>query len=108
MAKKLSAKKAQAAALDYLVAYVGEKAVPGKPQFDEKRKAWSIPVLCRTSRGIFLGGKIELNETLEIIFAPSKSEFTRVVEEQLKRLPVVVYADEEELAAKGFEVPRMA
>jgi len=108
MAKKLSMKKAQATALDYLVAYIGEKAVPGKPQFDDKKKNWSIPVLCQTSRGIFLGGKIELNEDLEIIYAPSKSEFTRVLEEQLKRLPVFVYADEEELAAKGFEVARMA
>jgi len=51
--KKLNVQKAQAAASDYLVAYMGEKAVPGKPQFDERRKAWSIPPLCQTSRGIF-------------------------------------------------------
>lgn len=65
-------------------------------------------MLCQNSRGISLGGKIQLNEDLEVIFAPSKSEFTRVVEEQLKRLPVFVYADEAELAAKGFEVMRSA
>lgn len=106
MAKERNMKKAQAAASDYLVAYVGEKAFPGKPQFDATRNVWSIPLLCQTSRGIFLGGKIELTENFEIIYAPSKSEFTRVVEEQLKRLPVFVYADEAELAAKGFEVAR--
>jgi len=93
-------------AADYLAAYIGEKAATGKPHFDEGRKVWSIPVICYTARGIFLGGKIELNERCEIVYAPSKSEFTRVVEEQLKRLPVVVYADEAELAAKGFEVAK--
>ena len=108
MIKKQSMKKAQAVASDYLVAYVGEKTVSGKPHFDDQKKTWSIPVLCQTSRGIFRGGKIELSEDLEIIYAPSKSEFTRVVEAQLKRLPVFVYADEEELAAKGFEVARLA
>lgn len=108
MAKERSIKKALAAASDYLVAYVGEKAFPGKPQFDEKRSVWSIPLLCQTSRGIFLGGKIELSEAFDLIYAPSKSEFTRVVEAQLKRLPVFVYADEAELAAKGFEVAKLA
>jgi len=40
--------------------------------------------------------------------APSKSEFTRVVEAQLKRLPSVVYAGEAELEAKGFEVVKIS
>jgi hypothetical protein len=44
---------------------------------------------------------------MEIIHAPSKSEFTRVVEQQLKRLPAIVYADEEELASRGFEVAKI-
>jgi hypothetical protein len=44
---------------------------------------------------------------LEIVYAPSKSEFTRVVEQQLKRLPAIVYANEEELVSKGFEVARL-
>jgi hypothetical protein len=46
------------------------------------------------------------DEQLEIIYAPSKV-FTRVVEQQLKRLPAIVYADENELASKGFEVARI-
>lgn len=55
----------------------------------------------------FFGGRIELDEHFEIVQAPSKNEFTRVVEAQLKRLPSVVYADEAELEAKGFEVVKI-
>ena len=102
-----SMKKAHEVVTDYLVGYVGEKAVAGTPHYDVDRKVWSVPVLCHTKRGIFLGGKIELDERLEIIYAPSKNEFTRVVEEQMKRLPAIVYADEAELTAKGFEVAKI-
>ena len=100
-------KKVRDAVTDYLIAYIGEKAVAGTPHYAVERKVWSVPVLCHTKRGIFLSGKIELDERLEIIYAPSKSEFTRVVEEQLKRLPALVYADEDELVAKGFEVAKI-
>lgn len=100
-------KKAREIVTDYLIAYIGEKAVAGTPHYEATRKVWSVPVLCYTARGIFLGGKIELDGQLEIIHAPSKSEFTRVVEQQLKRLPAIVYADEEELSSRGFEVAKI-
>ena len=104
MEAKKNLKKARGKATEYLVSYVGEKAVTGTPRFDTERKIWFVPVLFQTSRGIFLAGKIELDERFEIVFAPSKSELTRMVEVQLKRLPSIVYADKEELEAKGFEV----
>jgi hypothetical protein len=107
MAAKRELKKARDKVTEHLVAYVGEKAVAGTPHYESARKVWSVPVLFHTARGIFLGGKIELDERLEIIYAPSKSEFTRVVEEQLKRLPAIVFADEEELRSKGFEVAKI-
>ncbi len=93
--------------MDYLAVYIGEKAVAGTPHFDAIRKVWSIPALCVTPRGIFWGGKIEVDEHFEIIQAPSKNEFTRFVEAQLKRMPSIVCADEAELAAKGFDVVRI-
>jgi len=105
MKKKI--KKARDLVTDYLIAYIGEKAVAGTPHYDDVKEVWSVPILCYTTRGIFLGGRIELDEKLEIIYAPSKSEFTRVVEQQVKRLPAIVYANEEELVSKGFEVARL-
>jgi len=78
MAVKRDIKKARDVVADYLISYVGEKAVAGTPHYDNIKKVWSVPILCYTTRGIFLGGKIELDERLEIIYAPSKSEFTRV------------------------------
>jgi len=62
-----------------------------------------VPVLCRTSRGFLLAGKIELDEDLNIIFASSREEMVRIVEAQLKRLPYLVYAEEGELVAAGFQ-----
>ncbi|GEM_PF-648210 len=107
MAIKKEIKKAREAVTDYLIVYIGEKAVSGTPHYDKAKKVWTVPILCYTTRGIFLGGKIELDEKLEIIYAPSKSEFTRVVEQQLKRLPAIVFADEDELVSKGFEVAKI-
>jgi hypothetical protein len=108
MARKRNVKRAREVVMDYLAVYIGERAVAGTPHFDETRNVWSVPALCVTSRGIFLGGKIELDERFEIFHAPSKREFTRVVEAQLKRLPSIVYADEAELEAKGFEVAKIS
>jgi hypothetical protein len=87
----------------YLVSHVGERALADSPRFDEERKIWLVPVLCRTSRGILLAGEIQLNQNLEIVHAPSKEELTCAVEAQLERIPYLVYADREELEAKGFK-----
>lgn len=107
MAAKKNVKKVHDIVTDYLISYIGEKAVAGTPHYDEANKSWSVPILCYTARGVFLGGRIELDQRLEITSAPSKSEFTRVVEQQLKRLPVIVYADEDELVSKGFEIAKI-
>jgi len=107
MATKRNVKKVREVVVDHLIAYIGEKTVAGTPRYDEARKVWSVAILCYTARGIFLGGKIELDEQMEIIYAPSKSEITRVVEQQLKRLPAIVYAEEEELVSKGFEIAKI-
>lgn len=87
----------------YLVSHVGERALADNPRFDKERKVWSVSVLCRTARGILLAGEIQLNQDLEIVYAPSKEELTRAVEVQLERIPYLVYADREELEAKGFK-----
>jgi len=108
MTRKRNDQKALATVMDFLAVYIGEKAVAGTPHFDAARQTWSIPVMCVTPRGIFFGGKVELDAHFDIVQAPSKSEFTRVVEAQLKRLPSVVYAGEAELEAKGFEVVKIS
>lgn len=95
--------KVREVVVKYLVSHVGERALADNPRFDEERKVWSVPVLCRTSRGILLAGEIQLNQDLEIICAPSKEELTRAVEAQLERIPYLVYAAKEELEAKGFK-----
>ena len=87
----------------YVIEHVGDMAVEGAPTFDKERRVWTVPILCRTSRGILPAGKIELDEDLNIIFASSREEMVYVVEAQLKRLPYLVYAEEGELEAAGFE-----
>ncbi len=97
------AAKVREVVVKYLVSHVGERALADSPRFDEERKVWLVPVLCRTSRGMLLAGEIQLNQDLEIIRAPSKEELTRTVEAQLERIPYLVYADRDELEAKGFK-----
>lgn len=97
------AAKVREVAVKYLVSHVGERALADSPRFDEETKVWSVPVLCRTSRGILLAGEIQLNQDLEIVCAPSKEELTRAVEAQLEHIPYLVYADRGELEAKGFK-----
>jgi hypothetical protein len=97
------AAKVREVVVKYLVSHVGERALADSPHFDEERKVWLVPVLCRTSRGTLLAGEIQLNQNLEIVCAPSKEELTRAVEAQLERIPYLVYADKEELEAKGFK-----
>lgn len=87
----------------YLIEHVGDMSLEGSPRFDEDRKVWTVPVLCRTSRGILPAGKIELDEQLDIMFVTSREEMVQVVEAQLKRLPYLVFAEEGELEAAGFQ-----
>lgn len=87
----------------YLIEHVGDMSLEGSPHFDENRRVWIVPVLCRTSRGILPAGKIELDEQLDIVFATPREEMVQVVEAQLKRLPYLVFAEEGELEAAGFQ-----
>jgi hypothetical protein len=88
----------------FLLRNVGELAVTGWPRFDEDRQRWIITIMCETARGVLPAGKIELDENLDLVYATPRDDMVRAVEEQLRRKPFLVYADEEELKAKGIEV----
>lgn len=96
-------KKIRGIVTRYLIEHVGDMSLEGAPSFDEERKVWVVPVLCRTSKGILPAGKIELDENLNIVYASPLEEMARVTEAQLERLPFMVYAKEGELEAAGFE-----
>jgi hypothetical protein len=59
--------------------------------------------MCETARGILPAGKIELDENLDMVYATPRDDMVRAVEEQLRRLPHIVFAEEDELKAKGIE-----
>lgn len=94
-------REARAVVIEYLSAYVGERALAGSPQYDKTRKAWRVPILVRTPRGIFLGGQVQLDHKLQILHAPSKQQVNTVVTKQLAAAPYLVFAQEGELEAKG-------
>jgi len=79
-------------------------AVASAPRFDEDRHRWVVLILCETPRGVLPAGRIELDDDLNIIQATPRADMVQAVEEQLRRLPHLVYAAEGELQAKGFEV----
>jgi hypothetical protein len=59
--------------------------------------------MCETPRGVLPAGKIELDENLDLVCATPRDDMARTVEEQLRRLPHIVFAEEDELKAKGIE-----
>jgi hypothetical protein len=87
----------------YLLENIGEMAVTGMIRFHEKRHRWIVSVLCETPRGVLPAGRLELDDDLNIVYATPRADMTRAVEEQLRRLPYFVLAEEEELKNKGFE-----
>jgi hypothetical protein len=87
----------------YLLENVGEMAVTGTPHFKKESRRWIVPVLCETQRGILPAGRIELDEELNVVHATPRSDMTHAVEEQLRRLPYLFFADEAELKAKGID-----
>jgi len=88
----------------YLLENIGEKAVTGWPRFDENRRLWIVTIMCETPQGVLPAGKIELDENLDWVYATPRDAMVRVVEEQLRRLPHLVFADADELKAKGIDV----
>lgn len=104
MALKLkTSSKARAVVVEYLAAYVGERALAGSPQYDKTIREWRVPILVRTSRGIFLGGQVRLDHKFQILRAPSKKQVNAAVSKQLAASPYLVFAKEGELEAKGFK-----
>ncbi len=75
---------------------------PGPPHFDEVQRRWRVPILCGMERGIFPIGEIVLDESLNFVQVPPKSELEDAAMQQRRAAPVLVYADPEELRAKGF------
>jgi hypothetical protein len=96
-------KKIEQITTKYLLRNVGELAVTGWPRFDEDRQLWVVTVLCETPRGVVPAGRIELDKKLNLIYATPRDDMARTVEEQLRRLPHLVFAEEAELKAKGID-----
>jgi len=87
----------------YLLENIGEKAVGGAPRFNEELHRWIVPILCETNRGILPAGRIELDESLNLVYTTPKTDMVNAIEAQLRRLPYLVFAEEGELKAKGID-----
>lgn len=87
----------------YLWDNLGNMLAPGVPRFDEQCSVWCIPILCRTERGIFAVGELQLDTDLNIVHIPAPEEVDRIAAAYVNAVPVLVYAAPEELRSKGFE-----
>jgi hypothetical protein len=76
---------------------------PGVPRFDEQCNVWRVPILCRTERGIFSVGELQLDTDLNIVSIPTPGEVDHIAAALAKAVPVLVFAEPEELRSKGFE-----
>ncbi len=97
----MEAQKVYEKVKDYLIDEVGNMVLPGTPILDKKSKAWKVPVLCRTERGIFVVGEISLDQNLNFMMIPTKQQMLKVLKKTMRRVPVLVYADPSELRKKG-------
>jgi len=86
----------------YIFKHVGNNVAPGTPKFRVSDGAWHVPILCQTERGIFVVGEVLLDEELNFLRVPSKRDMDSVLDAYLRTVPLLVYADKEELEAKGF------
>ena len=58
----------------YLLDNVGHMTYPGNPSFDGAAQPWFVPIYCRTNRGAFAAGDVELDPQGHVVFAPSREE----------------------------------
>ncbi len=96
--------KVQEIAEIYLLEHIGEKTVTTWPRYDEDRELWVVTVLCETPRGVIPAGRIELDKKLNLIYASTREDMVRAVEENLRRKLFLVMGNEEELKAKGVDI----
>ena len=87
----------------HLWSQVGNMTVPGVPRFDNERGVWRVPILCDTARGILPIGEAQLDQALNFVQLPSKADLDAAAHRQLRATPVLVFADPDELRAKGFD-----
>lgn len=59
---------------DYLLDNVGHLTYPGNASFDRASQRWFVPIYCRTARGAFVIGDVEVDFQGHIVFAPSREE----------------------------------
>lgn len=97
-------KKIEHITVKYLLEHIGEKAVTSRPRYDEDRELWVVTVLCETPRGVVPAGRIELDKKLNLVYASTREDMVRAVEENLRRKPLLVMGNEEELRAKGVDI----
>jgi len=97
----MEATKAYEKVKDYLIDEVGNMVQPGTPILDAKIKAWKVPVLCKTERGIFVVGEIGLDQNLNFLTIPTKPQMLKTLDKMTRHVPVLVYADPAKLRKKG-------
>lgn len=99
----MESKKAYEKVKDYLIDEVGNMALPGSPTYDSSACVWRVPVLCKTEKGIFAVGEIQLDRDLNFVHIPSKKQMLKTLEIKMRQVPVLVYGDPAEMRKKGLK-----
>lgn len=59
---------------NYLRDNIGHMTLPGQASFDPDSQRWSVPICCRTEKGIVVIGDVELDSDGHILYAPTREE----------------------------------
>ena len=86
----------------HLYRHVGHLISAGRPLFDRKRRHWRVPALAKTDRGILPIAEFELDEELNFVTIPTKSDMMAVLRRQLAHTLTLVRESPEDAAKRGL------
>lgn len=79
----------------YLYRHVGHLVTAGRPVFDNSTETWTVPVLAKTEKGIFIVGEFTLDKDLNFVSVPTREQMLNVLRDAAVRVPILVFGDKE-------------
>lgn len=69
---------------DYLLTYIGNLVGCGIPFFDSEKNVWIVPVLHMSDVAIFPLDEIHVDETGNIVYAPTRERLSEIAEKRFE------------------------
>jgi len=88
----------------YLYRHIGHLVTAGRPVFDYSSETWTVPVLAKTEKGIFIVGEFTLDKDLNFVSVPTREQMLKVLRATVRRVPMLVFGDKKKVEKSGLKV----